>query len=43
MFEDIQKVCSLKIPEFWPPQPPLFAFLCFQAPLSLPPRYIRFG
>ena len=28
---DIQKVCSLKIPEFWPPSP-LFALVRFRAP-----------
>ena len=34
---DIQKVRSLKIPEFWPTPAPLLALIRFKAPPPSPP------
>ena len=40
---DIQKVRSLKIPEFWPSPPSLLALVRFWAPPSPTRTYVRFG
>ena len=40
---DIQKVRSLKIPEFWPPIPPCSPFFIFDPRPPPKKKYVRFG